>query len=467
MEIRRFHKYVFPSAEEIEARRVVAGQVTSVIKTVSSKRFRNVYSSELFGSVTSGTALATSDIDIRLTDKRLAGNHWAPSNGHRTRMLQVLRTLAGHFRTKGYRGVKLVHARYPLLSMQHSQSRIKVQIVASNAATPQKQVIKSWIAADPQILPIFAVIKSALELRGLTDVFEGGISSYPLLLLVKASMQLNPATTLAQHYRNFLNFYSEFDTTKYAIGPAPFPRIFEKITDKNKIPALTYPNTNDERYVHAMCELAAANPTMPFLICVQDPADKHNDVGRKTFAWKHIVETFKYMRSDLESSLAASASIDKSQMPLLQVVAPYHFFVDEQRNAVRNFASELSEHTQALQIRGLSDLDKKDKASEVLVEKSPLVQKRPSAPLSSIQRSDADSLPISSEQVEPLPDVLSAEGIDIKLGPSQQTRALHYASRSFGLYTGQSTSISSYKILPFTAGFSARRPFIKSFVAPP
>jgi predicted nucleotidyltransferase len=340
-EVQKFHDYVVPSTEEIEARRRVAEEVKSIIKDVSSKKFRKIYSAELFGSAVHGTALATSDIDIRIVDKRLSDKQWAPSASYRKRMEKVLWTLRNRFAALGYQDAKVVHARYPLVSMIHKESKIAVQIVASNADNNQKQLIKTWITTDPQILPLFAIIKSTLQTRGLTDVFHGGISSYPLLLLIRTSMKLRPTTELAENLLNFFRFYSEFDSTQKAIGPNPFPTLFDKIKDKNEIPALSYPNTGDERYVHASWELSAANPSMPFLLCLQDPTDKHNDVGRKTYAWKHIAESIKRLKEGLEQRLAESEEGSGVESFLNDLVGTHDRLLSERRERIRQYGAKV------------------------------------------------------------------------------------------------------------------------------
>lgn len=45
----------------------------------------------------------------------------------------------------------------------------------------------------------------------------------------------------------------------------------------------------------------------PYLLCLQDPADPLNDLGRKGYGWKHIQTTIKVLRGAIKQALKPDA----------------------------------------------------------------------------------------------------------------------------------------------------------------
>jgi DNA polymerase sigma len=80
------------------------------------------------------------------------------------------------------------------------------------------------------------------------------------------------------------------------------------------------------------------DPKAPFFLCLEDPADPFNDLGRKAFAWKHIQATFEHMATQLQRELAKPAGdIPPYTSLLAPLIGPYLSMSAEQRNMCQKY----------------------------------------------------------------------------------------------------------------------------------
>src|SRR5262249_44026224 len=129
----------------------------------------------------------------------------------------------------------LRHARYPLISMQHKDSGLDVQIVCANDTSHSRNVMQGYLSKYKDLAALFSVVKIMFDIRGLLDVFRGGLGSYSLFMMVVASLELwgqrnhwtgagDPFKVKQKYgsYQNssvgakllhFLEFYAAFDSS--------------------------------------------------------------------------------------------------------------------------------------------------------------------------------------------------------------------------------------------------------------
>ncbi|KAF2664468.1 hypothetical protein BT63DRAFT_90232 [Microthyrium microscopicum] len=335
-EIEQFSQYAYPTTEEAASRLVVANIIKTTVSLVSKKIYASggQYKSQIFGSTVTGTALATSDVDIRVYDKNNSETWWSPSRAAKLKAFKLLRAIGTNLPKQGFTWPKLVYARYPLITTVHKRSGVLVQVVACNTSKIPISLVKGY-QKHAHFRPMYAFIKSMLHIRGLTDVFSGGLGSYPLVVMVATTLKLQDSanTGLTQNLLKYLDYWGNLDTYHLAVCASPLGTLRPKLKQVTDIPPLPYPNTNEQRYEHALAELTLANPTMQFLPCIQDPADKHNDLGHKTFEWKHIAATFRFLHKDLTGKLELSEQGDGLQTFLDTALGDYHatFSKDRQR----------------------------------------------------------------------------------------------------------------------------------------
>lgn len=60
----------------------------------------------------------------------------------------------------------------------------------------------------------------------------------------------------------------------------------------------------------------------PYLLCLQDPADADNDLGRKGYGWKHIQATIRALRSSIVQQMSLTRSGEITESFLGKAIGP-------------------------------------------------------------------------------------------------------------------------------------------------
>lgn len=226
LEIRKFHEYIRPSPAESVARKHVIEQVRQHVR-----KHLPEYELEVFGSERTGLSFARSDVDLRLVpkngDRHSTEPHLPPTPEERYKMKMHLRKLHTRLLSKysnTYLRPTVLWARYPLISMQDRASGLDVQIVLSNDTTLSRQFIQRYQEEYPFINEVYSVLKATLDTRGLSDVFKGGVGSYPLFMMIVACLVHRPsARSDAQSaLLGFLVFWGKsFRAQRHALSIEP------------------------------------------------------------------------------------------------------------------------------------------------------------------------------------------------------------------------------------------------------
>lgn len=274
---------------------------------------------EIFGSERSGLAIATSDLDLRvyrpeLDEKRDAKQ--PPRYFARRQFSHVISSaLTSYESDPNFMLVFLRHSRYPLLSMQHVGTSLDVQIVCCNDTNKARSVMAKYMEEMPALRKVYILVKYMFEIRGLSDVFRGGIGSYSVFYLVAAAMKLgteHAKDDAAAQLLAVLEFYSKFDATESWISLDPL-EVLSKVENKpvqskeeKKVSSTTLgfeTTTDSAQQLKAHQRIGLQNDEQPYLLCIRDPADRTNDLGRKTFGWKHLQTTMKKLNEELRQDL--------------------------------------------------------------------------------------------------------------------------------------------------------------------
>lgn len=200
------------------------------------------YDIDVFGSERNGIAFATSDIDFRLMHPSQTSDplvaRLPPTKQQREQRIHKLqllfnRTIRWH---EAYFLPAIRYARYPLISAQDRKSGLDIQIVLSNDTSLSNTMIQNYMNEIPYLRKLYYVVKNILDIRGLSDVYRGGIGSYSIFMMLVASIKHMPheRQDAAGALLNFLKFYSTFDTRKHAISIEPVA-----LLDKAKHPIVS------------------------------------------------------------------------------------------------------------------------------------------------------------------------------------------------------------------------------------
>lgn len=314
---------VLPNEAERAAREAAVADVKDVISRVVPD-----CGLEIFGSERTGLSIATSDLDLRLfppPDQRNEHDtaHMPPTRRVRADMLQNMFHLLQVFKeAPEYVFVFFRHGRYPLINMIHEKTGVEIQIVCSKDTTNQRNMMTGYLTEFPALKDLFILVKVLFDIRGLADVFGGGMSSYGVFMMVVAALKIQrqrggivKGDDAADCLQHFLQFWSELDTIKYGVKIEP-PEVFEK----------RVPDPPPVQQSSSRRPIGTVDPRRPYLLCLIDPADSLNDLGRKCSCIKHILATLRFLNFRLTTDMAsldaltlqASSPHFKDQLDLLR-----------------------------------------------------------------------------------------------------------------------------------------------------
>jgi len=213
--------------------------------------------------------------------------------------------------------------RYPIINAQHRESGIDVQVVSAPSTHKQQEYTAKYLAEIPHLRPLFFVFRTMLAMRGLITVFYGGTGSYGLFMMLVASLKRRssqPATkmTAAQQLLHFLDFYAFFPARRHGLSIEPTGKLFMKHDGADATPIHAYAAAayrRDDPVRAGQWAIGQRRPLQPYLLCLQDPADPKNDLGRKTNAIKHVIATIKYVRHAVHRQMGQVRAAPASSPP--------------------------------------------------------------------------------------------------------------------------------------------------------
>ncbi|KAJ8115628.1 hypothetical protein OPT61_g2764 [Boeremia exigua] len=306
LEIRNFHEFIRPTPVERVVRNHVVEQVRQHVKRVCPG-----YVLETFGSERTGVAFAISDIDLRMvpadSSPDAAVSKLPPNPQERRRRkndLMILRQGLVRLYKNNYLLPTIRWARYPLISLQDRKSGLDVQLVSCNDTSASREYMHRYIQEYPYLPEVYSVLKTTLDVRGLTDVFRGGIGSYSLFMMIVASLKHkpHPSNDAAGAVEHFLLFWAKFKTEQHGVSIEP-PELFDK-AEQAVMQEKVMERVKDGRIA----------PLPKWMLTLRDPADHDNDLGRKTVAWKHIQVTFQSILRTLRAGVKENTRLHREKL---------------------------------------------------------------------------------------------------------------------------------------------------------
>lgn len=337
-ELAAFGKYLSPTQEEVGAAETIIAQVRSALPEELAPI--------VVGSRCTGLALPMSDIDLhvqKLESTKPPGVRGPSPNRPKAvkERWKTLHQIAAELRKSGsFRSVIVIKAQVPLVSAIHIKTSLEVQIQGSFDHLDSVEYTKSYRVEYPAVSTLHALIKVALSMRGLASVVSGGLGSYSLFMMIVASMKMNAATTgpdqLALHLLHFLKIYSKLDYNRGGVSVEP-PGYFERRPANASIDGLP------DAAPHIIGQLAISRlEEGEYRLCLQDPADPWNDLGRKTYRIKEIQAVFREVAQGLSTSMTAWSSRDKDYSLLAPLVGGDYSDFEQLRDCIQVFGkSEL------------------------------------------------------------------------------------------------------------------------------
>ena len=300
--------------QEEAASRLVISDVNSV-----AQREPEITPLTLLGSRSNGLATPISDFDFTFTLPSSLPGGWilptsegdesqAHSLNYRFKLnaAKALRKVDRHFRSSPkFRYTDFVrHARVPIIRYKHIATGLDVQIQTMAPYQAAQEYTIAYLSEFPSLRPLYIVLRYSLELRNLTTVFEGGLGSYSTLMMIVTAMKHSSgkfaSDDLAGQLLHVLDFYGKADLYKVGFSANP-PRLFEKQKTVWSLEERTVRMADSQ--LRGIDKMQTYYPRKPYLLCLQDPANDLNDLGKNAYAIKHIQATFNDARERIQVAL--------------------------------------------------------------------------------------------------------------------------------------------------------------------
>ena len=289
----------------------------------------------LHGSRSTGLAGPLSDFDFVVTMPEVfrgpSERGQSPNSPKATKeAMKVLFSLSKAMKETGrYQDIEIIYGRVKLLKALDIPTGLTIQFSVGLPVVPAREFTHYYLSEFPHLRAIHIVLRHALLIRGLATVFDRGIGSYSLLIMIVTALKHCSHTferdDVASQLLYVLDFWAKADTyeTGYAADPA---RTFKKYSkggrdssglsepDKDLylqgIEWIARENWKRVQRTHKP-EAKAAIPR--YALCLQDPANPYNDLGAKALAIKHIQKVFEVARNRISSLVASWDSLSVEQ----------------------------------------------------------------------------------------------------------------------------------------------------------
>ena len=305
-EIRAFEAFMRLSPGEEAAAQLVINDFTSIVKNIVPTNPLT-----LLGSRSSGLASPTSDFDFSISMPSSESQVTEILTTLNPRQLITASIRALRKIEKGLRkseqivDTEMVAARVPLVSCKHRATGLNIQLQTMSPYQAAQQYTAAYLAELPSLRPLYILIRHFLEIRDLTTVFEGGLGSYTILMMIVTALKHASgrfaADDLGGQLLHVLDFYGNKDLYKHGFSANP-PRVFDKSKNK-KWPMEERIARAKDPQLRGIDEIVQKSDVRkPYLLCLQDPASHFNDLGKNAYAIKHIQATFQRAREGILKS---------------------------------------------------------------------------------------------------------------------------------------------------------------------
>lgn len=293
--------YLSPTPEESAARDLIVRKCDAVVrKLFPGKRI------ECFGSFETGLYLPTSDIDLVVIP--VSGNLQDLSEDDSDLIRPPLRKLARALIKAGIadsRSVQVIgKARVPIIKFTDRLTGHAVDISFNIASgLDGARFLKEQLTIYPALRPLLLFLKLFLDLRGLNEVFRGGLGSFSTACLLISFFQLHPLIQLGYLRAEdnlgvllleFLELYGRllhYEKVGISVG----------IDAKSRDGSIHLSNSSNFQskidvpygYYDKM-DRGFFNESRPGLLSIQDPQSPGNDLARPSFSIASVRQAFEH-----------------------------------------------------------------------------------------------------------------------------------------------------------------------------
>ncbi|MCJ1392380.1 hypothetical protein MMC18_005247 [Xylographa bjoerkii] len=304
-EIKAFEKYMKPTSDEENSTQAAIASARSIIAAVAPTSVLTIH-----GSRHTGIANPLSDIDFSVSLPEYEKNSLkrGPSihrpEAQRAGMKLLKKIELALRKAPQYSMAKFIHARVDLVTAVDRNTQLQLQFQTLASFLPAREYSMYYLSEFAGLRPLYILLRHFLLMRGLTGARDGGIGSYPLLILIVAAFKHSHQTfapeDLGLQLLHVLKFWSTADLYTYGYSADP-PTRFTKIPPKISL------EEREERLADPILKgidiIRKPKEDLPFLLCLQDPGNPTNDLGKRITEIKNIQACFTTARNNLVKSL--------------------------------------------------------------------------------------------------------------------------------------------------------------------
>ncbi|KAK9822265.1 hypothetical protein WJX74_001011 [Apatococcus lobatus] len=260
-EIVTFCRVLEPTREEAAIRSAAVTRVTEVVQAIWPSA-----EVKLFGSFLTGLYLPTSDIDLVVVNSGCSD------------IIQGLKAIAtGLLRKTMVTNVQVISkAKVPIVKFLESHSGINFDMSFDVANGPQAaEYIRTLLDDLTPMKPLVIVLKIFLQQREMNEVYQGGIGSYALLVMVAGFLMTHPSRfKLAKPQRS--SNAMELNLGQLLMD---FFKLFGEDLDHQEV-GISCRNGGRfyNKSAHGFMQLGR-----PEMLSIEDPNDEDNDLGKGSF----------------------------------------------------------------------------------------------------------------------------------------------------------------------------------------
>ncbi|MCJ1402047.1 hypothetical protein MMC11_005266 [Xylographa trunciseda] len=300
-EIKAFERYMKPTSDEDKSTKAAIASAQSVVAAIAPSSALTMH-----GSRYTGIASPLSDIDFSVSlpeyekDSLKRGPSLRRPEAQQAGLRLLKKIASALNKSPKYGMVKIIYARVNLVTAIDLNTELHLQFQTLASFMPAREYTMYYLSEFPGLRPLYVLLRHFLLMRGLTGARDGGIGSYPLLIMIVAAFKHSQRTfapeRLGYQLLHVLKFWATADlyTNGYSADP---PIRFTKIPPKMSL------CEREERLADPVLKgidiIRKPKEKMPFLLCLQDPGDPTNDLGKRITEIKNIQACFTTARENL------------------------------------------------------------------------------------------------------------------------------------------------------------------------
>jgi non-canonical poly(A) RNA polymerase PAPD5/7 len=286
-EIVEFINWMAPTEEERYARKGCIDKVRAVVHKLWDPALVQL---DVFGSMSTEFYVPSSDIDLVLTfdEEAVESANVAQPN---------LRRLAKHLLAAKIPDPKslqvISRARVPIIKYIDAATGYPVDIALNaTSGTESAQLIKEQSASFPALRPLTLLLKQFLDMRGLNEVYTGGLGSYAVTCLVLSFLQIHPllqANYVRAHENLGLMLMELFELYGRHFN-------YDAVGVAVRAP-------NGEHYFEKEAR-GWLNEARPGLLAMEDPQNEENDIAKGSFSLHQVRQALDHGFEVLQAAMA-------------------------------------------------------------------------------------------------------------------------------------------------------------------